>query len=326
LKPSLYIKFKEDFDMSKIAQSSLDLIGKTPLLKISRFSSNAGATNAVILAKMEYLNPAGSVKDRIALGMIEDAEKKGLLKPGATIIEPTSGNTGIGLAAIAAAKGYKAIFTLPETMSVERRNLLKAYGAKLVLTDGTKGMKGAIARAEELNKEIKDSVILGQFVNPANPATHKATTGPEIWDQTDGKVDIFVAGVGTGGTITGVGEFLKEKNPGVKIVAVEPATSPVLSKGTAGAHKIQGIGAGFVPDVLNTKIYDEIITVENEDAFAEGKRFAVTEGILVGISSGAALKAATILAQRPENRGKTIVALLPDSGDRYLSTPLFAEE
>ncbi len=312
--------------MSKIAQSSLDLIGKTPLLKISRFSSNAGATNAVILAKMEYLNPAGSVKDRIALGMIEDAEKKGLLKPGATIIEPTSGNTGIGLAAIAAAKGYKAIFTLPETMSVERRNLLKAYGAKLVLTDGTKGMKGAIARAEELNKEIKDSVILGQFVNPANPATHKATTGPEIWDQTDGKVDIFVAGVGTGGTITGVGEFLKEKNPGVKIVAVEPATSPVLSKGTAGAHKIQGIGAGFVPDVLNTKIYDEIITVENEDAFAEGKRFAVTEGILVGISSGAALKAATILAQRPENRGKTIVALLPDSGDRYLSTPLFAEE
>ena len=312
--------------MSKIAQSSLDLIGKTPLLKISRFSSNAGATNAVILAKMEYLNPAGSVKDRIALGMIEDAEKKGLLKPGATIIEPTSGNTGIGLAAIAAAKGYKAIFTLPETMSVERRNLLKAYGAKLVLTDGTKGMKGAIARAEELNKEIKDSVILGQFVNPANSATHKATTGPEIWDQTDGKVDIFVAGVGTGGTITGVGEFLKEKNPGVKIVAVEPATSPVLSKGTAGAHKIQGIGAGFVPDVLNTKIYDEIITVENEDAFAEGKRFAVTEGILVGISSGAALKAATILAQRPENRGKTIVALLPDSGDRYLSTPLFAEE
>ena len=283
----------------------------------------SGITNAVILAKLEYLNPAGSVKDRIALAMIEDAEKKGILKEGATIIEPTSGNTGIGLAAVAAAKGYRAILTLPDTMSVERRNLLKAYGAELVLTEGAKGMKGAIAKAEELKNEIEGAVILGQFVNPANPAVHKATTGPEIWEQTEGRVDIFVAGVGTGGTVTGVGEYLKEKNPNVKIVAVEPAASPVLSKGTPGSHKIQGIGAGFVPEVLNTKVYDEVLTIENEDAFTEGKKFAVSEGILVGISSGAALKAASILAERPENAGKTIVALLPDSGDRYLSTPLF---
>lgn len=309
--------------MSGIKESSLELIGGTPLLKVSRYSEKAGVTGATILAKLEYLNPAGSVKDRIALAMIEDAEKSGKLKPGATIIEPTSGNTGIGLAAVAAAKGYKAILTLPDTMSVERRNLLKAYGAELVLTEGAKGMKGAIAKAEELQKEIDGAVILGQFVNPANPAVHKRTTGPEIWEQTDGKVDIFVAGIGTGGTITGVGEYLKEQNPDVKIVAVEPAGSPVLSKGTPGPHKIQGIGAGFVPDTLNTKIYDEIITIENDDAFAEGRAFAVSEGILVGISSGAALKAAGILASRPENKGKTIVALLPDSGDRYLSTPLF---
>lgn len=309
--------------MSQIKKSAAELIGNTPILEVSNYSKDAGATEATILAKLEYLNPAGSVKDRIALAMIEDAEKKGVLKPGATIIEPTSGNTGIGLAAVAAAKGYKAILTLPDTMSVERRNLLAAYGAELVLTEGAKGMKGAIAKAEELKESIEGSVILGQFVNPANPAAHKATTGPEIWEQTDGTVDIFVAGVGTGGTVTGVGEYLKSKNPNVKIVAVEPATSPVLSKGTPGAHKIQGIGAGFVPEVLNTKIYDEVITIENEDAFAEGKRFAVTEGILVGISSGAALKAATILANRPENKGKNIVALLPDSGDRYLSTPLF---
>lgn len=312
--------------MSQIKESALELIGGTPILKLNRYAAKAGATDATILAKLEYLNPAGSVKDRIALAMIEDAEKSGVLKPGATIIEPTSGNTGIGLAAVAAAKGYHAILTLPETMSVERRNLLKAYGAELVLTDGSKGMKGAIAKAEELKNEIEGAVILGQFVNPANPAAHQATTGPEIWEQTDGKVDIFVAGVGTGGTVTGVGAYLKSKNPDVKIVAVEPATSPVLSKGTPGAHKIQGIGAGFVPDVLDTKIYDEVITIENEDAFAEGKKFAVSEGILVGISSGAALKAAIILASRPENKGKTIVALLPDSGDRYLSTPLFAEE
>lgn len=309
--------------MSQIKKSAAELIGNTPILEVSNYSKDAGATEATILAKLEYLNPAGSVKDRIALAMIEDAEKKGILKPGATIIEPTSGNTGIGLAAVAAAKGYKAILTLPDTMSVERRNLLAAYGAELVLTEGAKGMKGAIAKAEELKESIEGSVILGQFVNPANPAAHKATTGPEIWEQTDGTVDIFVAGVGTGGTVTGVGEYLKSQNPNVKIVAVEPATSPVLSKGTPGAHKIQGIGAGFVPEVLNTKIYDEVIAIENEDAFAEGKRFAVTEGILVGISSGAALKAATILAKRPENKGKNIVALLPDSGDRYLSTPLF---
>ena len=312
--------------MSQIKESALELIGGTPILKLNRYAAKAGVTDATILAKLEYLNPAGSVKDRIALAMIEDAEKSGVLKPGATIIEPTSGNTGIGLAAVAAAKGYHAILTLPETMSVERRNLLKAYGAELVLTDGSKGMKGAIAKAEELKNEIEGAVILGQFVNPANPAAHEATTGPEIWEQTDGNVDIFVAGVGTGGTVTGVGAYLKSKNPNVKIVAVEPATSPVLSKGTPGAHKIQGIGAGFVPDVLDTKIYDEVITIENEDAFAEGKKFAVSEGILVGISSGAALKAATILANRPENKGKTIVALLPDSGDRYLSTPLFAEK
>ena len=311
--------------MSKITASALELIGGTPLLKADRYADKAGVKDATILTKLEYLNPAGSVKDRIALAMIEDAEKKGQLKPGSTIIEPTSGNTGIGLAAVATAKGYRAILTLPDTMSVERRNLLKAYGAELVLTEGAKGMKGAIAKADELAKEIDGAVILGQFVNPANPAVHKATTGPEIWDQTDGKVDIFVAGVGTGGTLTGVGEYLKEQNPDVKIVAVEPATSPVLSKGTAGAHKIQGIGAGFVPDTLNTKIYDEVITIENEDAFVEGRSFAKSEGILVGISSGAALKAAQILAARPENAGKTIVALLPDSGDRYLSTALFNE-
>ncbi|MBR5374130.1 MAG: cysteine synthase A [Paludibacteraceae bacterium] len=310
--------------MAKIIESALELIGNTPLMKLNNYAKKTGVTNATLLAKLEYLNPAGSVKDRVALAMIEDAEKKGLLKPGATIIEPTSGNTGIGLAAVATAKGYKAILTLPDTMSMERRNLLKAYGAEIVLTEGAKGMKGAIAKAEELNKEIQGSIILGQFVNPANPKAHKETTGPEIWDQTDGKVDIFVAGVGTGGTLSGVGEFLKSKNPNVKIVAVEPATSPVLSKGTAGAHKIQGIGAGFVPDTLNTKIYDEVIAIENEDAFTEGKNFAVSEGILVGISSGAALKAASILAARLENKGKNIVVLLPDSGDRYLSTPLFS--
>ena len=311
--------------MSDIKQSAADLIGKTPLLQANNYAKKKGIEDAVILTKLEYLNPAGSVKDRIALAMIEDAEKSGKLKPGATIIEPTSGNTGIGLASVAAAKGYRAILTLPDTMSVERRNLLKAYGAELVLTEGAKGMKGAIAKADELAKEIPGSVILGQFVNPANPAVHKATTGPEIWEQTDGKVDIFVAGVGTGGTVTGVGEYLKSQNPDVQIVAVEPATSPVLSEGKSGAHKIQGIGAGFVPDVLNTKVYDEVLPIENEDAFAEGKEFAVSEGVLVGISSGAALKAATILAQRPGNKGKTIVALLPDSGDRYLSTPLFAD-
>lgn len=309
--------------MSQIKESVLELIGGTPILKASRYAKRAGAENATILAKLEYLNPAGSVKDRAALAMIEDAEKRGILKEGAAIIEPTSGNTGIGLAVVAAAKGYRAILTLPDTMSVERRNLLKAYGAKIVLTEGAKGMKGAIEKAEELKNEIEGAVILGQFVNPANPAAHRATTGPEIWEQTDGKVDIFVASVGSGGTITGVGEYLKEKNPDVKVVAVEPAGSPVLSKGISGPHKIQGIGAGFVPDVLNTNIYDEVILIEDEDAFAEGRAFAASEGILVGISSGAALKAASILAQRPENAGKTIVTLLPDSGDRYLSTPLF---
>lgn len=311
--------------MSDIKETSLELVGNTPLLNAKRWAENAKITDSLVLAKLEYLNPAGSVKDRIAKAMIEDAEEKGLLKPGATIIEPTSGNTGIGLAAVAAAKGYHAIFTLPDTMSVERRNLLKAYGAELVLTEGSKGMKGAIAKAEELKAENPGSVILGQFVNPANPAIHKKTTGPEIWDQTDGKVDIFVAGVGTGGTISGVGEYLKSKNPAVKVVAVEPAGSPVLSKGTAGSHKIQGIGPGFIPQTLNTSIYDEVIAIENEDAFEEGRAFAKSEGILVGISSGASLKAAKELAQRPENKGKTIVALLPDSGDRYLSTALFGE-
>ncbi len=312
--------------MSDIRESASQLIGKTPLLKLNGYMKKAGVENATILAKLEYLNPAGSVKDRVALAMIEDAEKKGILKEGATIIEPTSGNTGIGIAAVGAAKGYTAILTLPETMSVERRNLLKAYGAQLVLTEGSKGMKGAIEKAQQLAKEIPNAVILGQFVNPANPAAHKLTTAPEIWEQTDGKVDIFVAGVGTGGTITGVGEYLKEKNPNIKVVAVEPATSPVLSKGISGAHKIQGIGAGFIPDILNTKVYDEVITIENEDAFIEGKAFAVSEGILVGISSGAALKAAAILAKRPENKDKIIVVLLPDSGDRYLSTPLFSDD
>ncbi len=310
--------------MSEIKESALELIGGTPLLKLNGYAKKKNITDVTILAKLEYFNPAGSVKDRIALAMIEDAEKKGILKEGSTIIEPTSGNTGIGLAAVAAAKGYRAILTLPDTMSVERRNLLKAYGAELVLTEGIKGMKGAIAKAEELTQEIDGAVILGQFVNPANPEVHKATTAPEIWKQTDGKVDIFVAGVGTGGTITGVGEYLKSKNPEIEVVAVEPATSPVLSEGKAGPHKIQGIGAGFVPDVLNTEIYDEVITIENDDAFAEGRNFAVSEGILVGISSGAVLKAVSILAERPENKGKTIVVLLPDSGDRYLSTPLFS--
>lgn len=312
--------------MNKIIESTLELVGETPLLRASRYMAKAEVTDANLFAKLEYLNPAGSVKDRVALAMIEEAEDRGILKPGATIIEPTSGNTGIGLAAVAAAKGYKTIFTLPETMSVERRNMLAAYGAELELTEGVKGMKGAIEKAEELEKTIPGAIILGQFVNPANPAAHKTTTGPEIWEQTEGKIDIFVAGVGTGGTITGTGEYLKEKNPQIQIVAVEPAGSPVLSKGFAGPHGIQGIGAGFVPDVLNTEIYDEVLTIENEEAYEEGRRFARTEGVLVGISSGAALKGATILAGRPENKGKNIVVLLPDSGDRYLSTPLFNRE
>ncbi len=311
--------------MSGVKKSATELIGGTPLLELSNYEKKHDL-QAKVLAKLEYFNPAGSVKDRIALAMIEDAEQKGILKPGATIIEPTSGNTGIGIASVAAAKGYQAIMTMPETMSVERRTLLKAYGAKVVLTDGTKGMKGAIAKAEELRDQTAGAVILGQFDNPANPAAHTRTTGPEIWNDTEGKVDIFVAGVGTGGTLSGVGEYLKSKNSNIKIVAVEPAGSPVLSKGESGPHKIQGIGAGFVPKTLNTKIYDEIITVENEDAFSVGKEIAVTEGVLVGISSGAALHAATELAKRPENKGKVIVALLPDTGDRYLSTPLFAEE
>lgn len=309
--------------MANIKTSATQLVGKTPLLELTNYEK-ANDLKAKVIAKLEYYNPAGSVKDRIALAMIEDAEEKGLLKPGATIIEPTSGNTGIGISAIATAKGYKAILTMPETMSVERRNLLKAYGAELVLTEGAKGMKGAIARAEELQKEIPGSVILGQFVNPANPKVHFETTGPEIWDDTDGKVDIVVSGVGTGGTITGVGEFLKSKNPDIKIVAVEPADSPVLSKGTPGSHKIQGIGAGFVPETLNTSVYDEIITVSNDDAFATGRDIANYEGVLVGISSGAATWAAKELAKRPENAGKVIVAILPDTGERYLSTPLFA--
>ena len=310
--------------MSKIYTSADQLIGRTPLLELTHIEA-AENLEAKILGKLEYFNPAGSVKDRIAKAMIDDAEASGKLKPGSVIIEPTSGNTGIGLASVAAARGYRIIIVMPETMSVERRQLMKAYGAELVLTDGAKGMKGAIAKADELAKEIPNSFVPGQFVNPANPDAHKRTTGPEIWEDTDGKVDIFVAGVGTGGTVTGVGEYLKSQNPNVKIVAVEPATSPVLSKGVAGAHKIQGIGAGFVPDVLNTKVYDEVIPVANEDAFAAGKLVGHKEGVLVGISSGAALWAAIQLATRPENKGKTIVALLPDTGDRYLSTPLFAD-
>ena len=310
--------------MRKIYTSADQLIGNTPLLELAHIERSEGL-EAKILGKLEYLNPAGSVKDRIARAMIDDAEQKGLLKPGAVIIEPTSGNTGIGLASVAAARGYRIIIVMPDSMSVERRQLMKAYGAELVLTEGAKGMKGAIARAEELAREIPDSFIPGQFVNPANPAAHRATTGPEIWADTDGKVDIFVAGVGTGGTITGVGEYLKQQNPGVKVVAVEPASSPVLSGGAAGGHKIQGIGAGFVPDVLDTAVYDEIIPVANEDAFATGRLIGRKEGVLVGISSGAAVWAAIQLAKRPENRGKTIVALLPDTGDRYLSTPVFAD-
>ena len=310
--------------MSRIYTSADQLIGHTPLLELTHLEKKYGL-KARLLGKLEYLNPAGSVKDRIARAMIDDAEVKGLLKPGSVIIEPTSGNTGIGLASVAAARGYRVIIVMPETMSVERRQLMKAYGAELVLTDGAKGMKGAIAKADELAKEIPNSFVPGQFVNPANPDAHKRTTGPEIWEDPDGKVDIFVAGVGTGGTVTGVGEYLKSQNPAVKVVAVEPATSPVLSKGVAGAHKIQGIGAGFVPDVLNTKVYDEVIPVANEDAFAVGKLVGHKEGVLVGISSGAAVWAAIELAKRPENKGKTIVALLPDTGDRYLSTPLFAD-
>ena len=311
--------------MKNVKDSAAELIGGTPMLFIHKYMKEVNVTQASILAKLEYFNPAGSVKDRVALSMIEDAEEKGILKPGATIIEPTSGNTGIGIGCVAAAKGYKAILTLPETMSVERRNLLQAYGAEIVLTDGYKGMKGAIEKAEELKEQIPGSIILGQFENPANPKAHIETTGPEIWEQTEGKVDIFVAGVGTGGTISGVGKYLKSKNPNVKIVAVEPATSPVLSEGKSGPHKIQGIGAGFVPKTLDTSIYDEIIKIENDDAFDEGRRFATSEGLLVGISSGAALKAASILTSREENKGKVIVVLLPDSGDRYLSTALFSK-
>ena len=310
--------------MSKIYTSADQLIGRTPILELVHIEKEE-KLEAKVLAKLEYFNPAGSVKDRIAKAMIDDAEAKGLLKPGSVIIEPTSGNTGIGLASVAAARGYRIIIVMPETMSVERRQLMKAYGAELVLTEGAKGMKGAIAKADELAKELPNSFIPGQFVNPANPAVHKATTGPEIWEDTDGNVDIFVAGVGTGGTVTGTGEYLKSQNPNVKVVAVEPASSPVLSQGHAGAHKIQGIGAGFVPDVLDTKIYDEIITVGNDDAFATGRLIGKHEGVLVGISSGAAVWAAIELAKRPKNKGKTIVALLPDTGDRYLSTPLFAD-
>ena len=310
--------------MSDIKESVLELIGKTPILKVNQYMKYAGVEDATILAKLEYLNPAGSVKDRAALFMVQDAEERGLLSPGATIIEPTSGNTGIGLALVAAAKGYHVILTLPDTMSVERRTLLAAYGAEIVLTEGAKGMAGAVAKAEELKESIPGAVILGQFDNPANPKAHRETTGPEIWEQTGGAVDIFVAGIGTGGTITGIGEYLKSKNPDVKVVAVEPASSPLLSKGVAGSHGIQGIGANFVPTALNTEIYDEIMTVTNEEAYGAGKELAVREGILVGISSGAAMHAAAVLAARKENKGKSIVVLLPDSGDRYLSTPLFA--
>lgn len=310
--------------MSDIKHSFADLIGNTPLYAADKFAEKSGA-QAQILAKLEYFNPAGSVKDRVANAMITKAEESGALKPGATIIEPTSGNTGIGLAAVAAAKGYRIILTMPETMSVERRNMLKAYGAELVLTDGTKGMSGAIAKADELAAEIENSFILGQFVNPANPAAHYATTGPELWSQTDGKIDIFVAGVGTGGTITGVGSYLKEQNPNIKVIAVEPDESPVLSTGKGGPHKIQGIGAGFVPEVLNTGVFDEVIRVKGEDAFSTARTFTHSEGLFIGISSGAALHAAVALSQRPENKGKTIVALLPDTGDRYLSTPLVSD-
>lgn len=312
-------------ELKNVKNSAAELIGNTPMLYVHKYMKAVNAEDAAILAKLEYFNPAGSVKDRVALAMIEDAEERGILKLGSTIIEPTSGNTGIGIGCVATAKGYRAILTLPETMSVERRNLLQAYGAEIVLTDGYKGMKGAIDKANELKEQIPGSIILGQFENPANPAAHRKTTGPEIWEQTDGKVDIFVAGVGTGGTISGVGEYLKSKNPDIKIVAVEPATSPVLSEGRPGPHKIQGIGAGFIPKTLNTSIYDEILKIENDDAFDEGRRFATSEGILVGISSGAALKGASILASRPENKGKVIVVLLPDSGDRYLSTSLFSK-